>query len=75
VNLIFAGTPLAQVDESHNGGGLISFASEGLLIQSRKRKLNDAGGVVFVNSENYNVDIGNNDSNVKRKKCEMYCPV
>jgi hypothetical protein len=67
VNLIFAGTPLAHVD--------VSFTSEELLKQSRKRKMNDAASVVFVNSDNYDVDIGMTDSNIKRKKCEMYCPL
>jgi hypothetical protein len=87
VNLIFAGTTLAEVasgsssespiiyvkeDNSHNGDLMLFVTSEGQLIQSRKRKWDGDASSVFVTYENYYVDIDNNDVNVKRKKSDMY---
>lgn len=82
MNLVFAGTPLAEVvsgsssasaishvkeDKSHNGGLTSFVTSEGPLIRPRKRKRSEAASSFFVTHENY-YDIDNNYINVKRKK-------
>jgi hypothetical protein len=61
-------------DKSHNGGLTLSVTSEEPLIQPRKRKRSEAASSVFVTCENYYVDIddGNENDNVKRKKSEIY---
>jgi hypothetical protein len=54
-------------EKSRNVDLRLSVASEGPLMHSRKRKLSDDDSAVFY--------IDNNDTDVKRKKCEMYSPI